>query len=508
MVQVLAFDGGLSTRVDASLILENEAVQYSNIDSTSLKLVSAKDVTVTSQLVGGYFYNYANTWLSSTAPRSYVEYKNFVYYTEQDKAPKKYNGVRETLLGIVAPVTALVTVQIDPPGSEEISPDAETLQYTYTYYNSQDGIESAPAPISTELSLAALKAVSVSNLVASTDPQVDKIRIYRLGAGTTSMTLIEELPNVNQVYLDDTPTLDLEGTLLETVDNQVPENGVQFLVEAYGILFAAKGDKVYFSKVGLPDYWPAQYFLDFSADITGLLPIDEGILVFTASRTEIILGTTPENFVKSPISTEQGCTSHFSLKIAKAIPLWTSNDGICTYSAGKVEVLSKDKLGKRTFNVVNSAVYDEIYYLCLQDGSLFAFDLRYNSSFKEFVFSEAISNILVYNDTLYARCGDYLSTVFTGDDLYLTYKSPNFTEGAHTITKAYNNVYLRANGEFEITIYIDGKEVMFKAIHGDKVFDVKPPQELQRGTSIQFLITGIGTIYEYEYKVLGRENGR
>ena len=55
---------------------------------------------------------------------------------------------------------------------------------------------------------------------------------------------------------------------------------------------------------------------------------------------------------------------------------------------------------------------------------------------------------------------------------------------------------------------IDGVVVLVTELLGNKVFDIKVPQEKQRGSSIQFDIFGHGVIKEIEWKVQGRENGR
>ena len=503
-----AFDGGLSQRVDPSLILPNEGVEYCNIDNTSLMLKSTKDTKDQNQIVGGYFYKFKDQWFSSTAERDYIEYGDFLYYTEVNKKPLKNDGNRETCLGIEAPVDKVTTVQADPTASEKISDSASTLQYSYTYYNSQDGVESAPSPISDELSLAADKVVDVSGIVASTDVQVDKIRIYRIGDGITTMTLIEEIDNTSAVYRDDTLTLDLEGTLLDTYNNQPPLTGLRFLTEAYGIMFAAKGDKLYYSQLGEPDYWPATNFIDFYRDITGILAVPNGILVQQKTRTDILVGSTSAEFRLLPVSKEQGNLSHKSNQLVKNTPVWVSNDGICNYNGSTVQVMSKDKLGKVSLDVVNSAVHDENYYLCLTDGTLLVMDARFGLVFKEYKFTQNIDNILVEDDILYGRQGDNLVTLFEGDDINLKYLSPVLTEGEHAQTKGYNHVYIRSNGEFDIKILIDGETVHTKTIKGNKIHDISPPAQRQRGSGIQFDIEGTGVIYEIEYKVLGRQNGR
>lgn len=507
-MQLNKFDGGLNIRVDPSLILANEAVLYKNIDNEKLVLKSVKDVTVTATSVTGYFYNFKGTWLSSTAERSYVEYKDFVYFTETNKRARKYNGASESNLGINSPVTPPIATQANPVATEKISASLVVLTYCYTYYNTEFGIESAPSALSNELSLAANKVVDLTGLTASADPQVDKIRIYRIGDSITVMELVIEVANAVATIRDDIPTLNLPGTILDTYNNQVPLTGLQYLTEAYGIMFAAFGDKLYYSEIGKPDYWPAANFIDFSHDITGILPVPNGILVFSTYKTDILVGTSNTDFAVLPVSTEQGSISHLSGKTIKSSPIWVSADGICNYSSGVIEVISLDKLGNITLSVVNAIVNKGNYYLCLSDGTLLVMDTRFGLIFKTFAFSSFISNIASYNNDLYARVNTSLATVFTGNDLAFAYTSPVFTEGAHANTKLYDNIYIRSNGTFSLELIIDNTIVLTKTLTGNKIHDITPPQEEQRGTEMQFAISGIGTIYAIDYGALGRQNGR
>jgi hypothetical protein len=509
-MKIADFSKGLSTRLDASLIDLAEAVEYLNIDNTAGILKSAKNYTLTSTAVEKWFYLFKGVWYSSALERDYVEYKSKLYFTEDTTYPKKIvNGV-EKKLGIDPPPAPLITVE---GAAGIISTDPEVLQYVYTYYDSSEGIESAPSNISEELSIGALKQVDISNFTSSSNPAVDLIRLYRVGAGATEFTLITELVNATVTYSDNIPTLNAIGPLLDTIDNQPPLVGLKNLVQAYGILFASIGPTVYFTKVGQPDAWPTTQSISFDNDVTGILPTQDGIFVFTNTKMQLLIGTDIATFavVPSP-GDEQGCNSHKSCKLVKSIPVWSSDDGICAFQGGNITVLSKEKLGKLTLDIVNTTVFDEHYYVTLADGSLFAMDLRFDLAFKEFDFSTNIdinvSNIGKFENTLYTVINGFVATLFTGDDLELNYISPDMTEGDHTIIKLYNNIYIKADGNFRVKILIDNVEVSSETLIGKQIFDVKVPQELQRGSSIQFDIKGRGQIKEIEYKAVGRQNGR
>lgn len=508
-MQLSNFAGGLSTRLDPSLIEVNEATVYSNIDNAVGILQSANDITLTNTMIGGYFYNFKDSWLSSTFPRSYVEYQEILYYSEQGQAVKRFNGVRTINLGIIGPTVKPVATQQNPVATEKISSSASVLQYCYTYYNSEDDIESVPSEVSDELNLAANKVVDLTGITASTDIQVDKIRVYRIGDGITTMTLIEEIPNTTATYRDDTLTLDLDGHILDSYNSYPPEVGMQYIIEAYGILFGCVGDKLYYSDIGKHHSFPKTNVIDFPKEIMGLLEVPNGILISNDSKTKLLVGTSNEDFALQDVSSEQGSVSHFSGNKVSNKPIWLSKEGICFYNSAYIDIVSRAKLGNLALEIVNTAVINEQYYILLLDGSLLVMDLRFNSLlFKRYTFSQPLANILAHENVLYGRVGDKLCTLFTGNELTLNYMSPNFTEGNHSARKLYNNIYVRYNGTFTISVYIDDALVETYDITGNDIADLKVPEDKQRGSSIRFGVTGIGKIYEIEYKVLGRQNGR
>ncbi len=746
------FDGGLSTRVDPSLIQPNEAVLINNVDTTSLRLVSAKDYLNANKEVRGYFYNFKDNWVSSYLERSYVEYNNKLYYSELLSPPKKWDGMTEKLLGIIGPTTKLVateqqatatfekttslishsvnvqslyftpngytlyildvsndaidqyelsiawdietisysktisiaakepnatgmtfkadgtrlyiignnnavyqynlstawdistavysttvstTTQTDTPQSLALSDDGlklfvlcdttdkvyaytlstawavntatyanialdmieltakgihfnlagtrlyvvgttgdkvleytlstawdistavyygelssiltetsdatdiffsqdmsqmyvtgettaaeidqykvnrissadSTIQYVYTYYNSIDDVESVPSEVSDELELKAIRGTKITGFVLSDDPQVDKIRIYRIGDNVTEFELVEEIDISIADYYDRVATTDLT-TIMDSASNYVPKDGAKYLTEAYGMFFYALDNKLYFNLTGKPDAWPEEFYINFNQNITGILPISDGVLVFGASRTDILLGTSPSEFTKRNISLEQGCTSHYSAKFVKNRPIWLSNEGFCTISSGGIEVISKDKLGTRTFDIINAAAYDETYWVCLIDGSLLAIDARFNLAFKTYELTKPLNNIYA-KGTLYGVVDtDRLATLFKGASLPFEYLSPILIEDSYAEVKLYNNIYVKYNGSFVLFIYIDGIEVAQYTLVGNDYKELNVPEDKQRGNSIQFKVTGIGTFHEIEYKVQGRQNGR
>jgi hypothetical protein len=154
-------------------------------------------------------------------------------------------------------------------------------------------------------------------------------------------------------------------------------------------------------------------------------------------------------------------------------------------------------------------VYDDTYWACLTDGSLLAIDMRYRGlSFYNYVFPNFVHNIYADGSLYCVVNTDRLYEAFKGSNLAFEYISPIFVEDAYSEVKLYNNIYIKYNGTFELQILIDGVLVVTHTLTGNTYKELTIPEDYQRGNSIQFKITGVGTVNELEYKAQGRQNGR
>jgi len=501
-VKLQLFNGGLSTRLAPHLIGVNEGVQYSNIDNQdgTLKPVKKKLDVNTNLLEFSHYFNAVSLWVSSAINRDYVEYRNTLYFTEDNSVPQKttdgitlYNlGIAESIL---APITALGTAGVL----------SGTYQYLFTYYNSVDGTESAISPLSIEL-VATADKIDLSVIDVSTDPQVDKKRIYRIGGNLTAFTLVTTIDNTDTTYTDNIADTDVEGTLLESTYYGQAPYGLKFLTENYGIFIGAVADKVYFTPIGKPNAWPVANYIDFDSNITGIGKVFNGIIVFTEFKTYLVTGTNINSLVKHPALSEiQGCREHKTIKyISTGQLLWVSNDGICVTTGSDVKVLSKDKLGKLDLSVKNAVVHDEVYYLQKADKTILAVDTRFGLVFKDI--NSDTTRLVVANDILYGFDNNTLYQMFAdSEDESYTYLSPDFTEGSYTDLKSYKSFFIQASGAFTISLIMDGVTVKSKSYTGVETHELKAPQSKQQSYSLQFKIVGTAVIKEIEYKALPRK---
>lgn len=623
MTQVNNFDGGLSLRIDPSLIKVNEAQRLVNVDPNPVVLRSGKAFTASNTNIGNNFYNFNNSWVSSANYRDYVEYESRLYYTESGQTPKVYttseyklgidkpssepavdnsnnpivdeNGKqfkgivvqKSTLDNNSIPVTLQQTAfgnlpagtvnykitlvsnnvnvhtvdkSIAVSGSNisvslafaqnfgtkvrvyrgysgtyrlvseltlelatevidkvnDISANLEystgsatvegTVRYAETFYNNNLDFESAPSLYTEEYSVLNGELIRLTNLATTTDTQVTHRRIYRLGGNLVSMVRIAELPISQTEYFD--YTSDINATeVLTTQNHYPPESNMHSLTEMYSIFFGIVDNELRFSEIDEPNVWPPENSLKLRQNGTGLLVIPQGLLVFTKTMTYLLTGTNKAQFSLILVSEQQGCLTNKSCQVVKNAPLWVSHDGICTLESGYISVLSKPLLGKTYFDVAQSIVYDEQYFLLKADGSLFVLDMRSGFRFYELNYEANIDGLAVYDGQLYFASGGKLCTAFTGAELSFQYISPVYIDGNHAEAKMYHHIYIRANGTFTVKLYIDSELALTKELSGNKTFDLMPPTDKQRGYACHFEIEGTGIVYTLDTQPLGVQNG-
>jgi hypothetical protein len=193
----------------------------------------------------------------------------------------------------------------------------------------------------------------------------------------------------------------------------------------------------------------------------------------------------------------------------KNTPVWLSADGLSALENGYANTVSLPLLSAVNLDGLMAEVYREQYFLLLADGTFYIFNFQLGIITSTQQFTILVDGIGKFDNLLYCSAGGERGTLFLGDSLTFEYKSPVLTDGRHSEEKMYNNVYIRCTGTFSLTVYIDGTKVITdKELTGKLQYDVKIPSVSQRGYAIQFEISGIGVVYEIEYKTLGRQNGR
>ncbi|AWD90293.1 hypothetical protein [Dickeya phage Amaethon] len=372
-----------------------------------------------------------------------------------------------------------------------------TYQYVLTYYDNLLGNEGPPSDPTSEVDLENGGFIVLSDINFPSDTQVTHIRVYRVGGNLTQFTLVAQLERGTKTYTDNKKDVNLTGTLLSSTNAGPAPRGLAYLQQAYAMLFGAVGTKLHFTPIGYPDRWPATYYLQFEDTITGIAPVANGLLVFTRFKTYIVTGTGPTSLSQYLLSSDQGCVSFDSVQLLGTEAIWVSLDGICSSSGNRPVVITKQKLGKIELNPVDSALYDEGYYLVEASGYTLLLE---NSAIKRI--NVGVETLVVAKDVLYGYKDGFLYEMYAGEeDSEFKWTSARLTEGSLTKQKTYKDVFTYLEGQATINILIDDKLVQSKKLDGADSFTVKIPQEYQRGFFIQFEITGKGKIAELEYTV-------
>lgn len=466
----------------------------------------------------GQEYNYVAFWRDSS-DRLSVEYFSYTF-TEEDSQNKLLYGLKLRKQAGYKLVLFRDGFKVKLLEDDEFYYDAESttqesldsylsggdnVLYCYTYYSSLTGSESAPSGTASLLVREDTGAVSVK-LVGSTDPQVDKIRIYRFGANYTDFVFLAEVENADQSYTDSAPIASLSADTIPTLFNLPAPTGLKYLMSSNAMLFGALEDKLYYSNVGDPFFWDSFSFIDFENTITGIGATPNGLLVFTKDKTFIVTGNSPSTLSKYLLSPAVGCVLHKSIQTMANTLVWLSKDGLYASSGGSLQSLSRDKLGDFDFkNPICSEVKGEIYFLSYQYGTLIM-DLRFDQAFV--TLKERFKGLHVSeSDVFGCSDGNRLVKLFKDDSLLeVDYLSPAYSDGSTSTAKVYTEINVYATGSLALTVYIDGKAVITTKL-SEGYNSVKLPQGSTRGYFIQFGVKGAGSLLEIEYKVEGRQNG-
>jgi len=506
MSQLLDFSGGINTRVSSTLLQLNEATILNNANVFSYSLEAEKGSSSELQAVDYSFTFFNGVWVKGDYNTDYVEYQDTLYYSNGVDIPKKSsNGSTFYNLGISTPPAALTTQYT---GATVLTEAPKIRQYTYTYYNSTDGSESAPVTYSDELSYED-DSVLVTGFVASSDPQVTNIKLYRLGGTLLDMFLVATLSKTATSYSDTLDDLSIAGDALTSQSGGQAPAGLKFLTEHVSMFFGAKDDKIYYSDVAYPNNWNQFFFIDFDTTITGLGSTQNGLLVFTKSKVYMITGNNPAALSKSILHGSQGCISHKTIKYVNNTLLWLSLDGICTSNGGKVDIVTLPVLGKLNVDPLCAEIYNEQYFLFHEDGTI-VLDYRLGKP------SVRTMDYVVYcarwlPDLMkfyYTGVDKVLRSFFTSSTpLTMHWKSGRLAEGQLTNRKTYKVFYVYIEGAITLSVYIDGVLAITSALEAG-LNEVKIPQAYTYGYYVEFEATGTGSIKEIEYKVEVRQNGR
>lgn len=266
--------------------------------------------------------NYVLIFTSSTAVPFDFTISNDTLYMGNNTDMRKYSGTGSTTQkwGIDRPA-APVTVGTTGTGVSAYV----GWYYRATYANSVTGHESSASDLSPCTGITTNKTNTIA-LVASTDTQVDQIRLYRTtDGGSTDPTLMQEVtgsPFANTTATVNEATADTALSLRtapSTTSNDPPTPSSK-LITYGGRIFSAVNATTYFSgdeelpANGVPEEcWPSG--LDgnskpWPGEVTSQRPMADGVAIFTRTKIWKITGTQRDNFIFSGLLDRRGAIYH------------------------------------------------------------------------------------------------------------------------------------------------------------------------------------------------------
>lgn len=231
---------------------------------------------------------------------------------------------------------------------------ATGYQYVYCYFNSTTGHLSSPSQASVTTGAFSNKTVNVT-VTASTDPQVDKIRIFRTTDGGGGQFFeIENSPvaNVTGPYPDTTTDANLSVITAPTFgfnDPPPPQKGfIWFANRIWGFSNAT----VYFTdweelNLGVAEEaWvsgPAGNYWNFDSEVTGLSIVQDGVLIFTAGSIYKIDGDSLDTFRRTTIAKGIGCRQRATITRLGGLTAFLANtNSVWTTDSNSLQEISRE----------------------------------------------------------------------------------------------------------------------------------------------------------------------
>lgn len=327
--------------------------------------------------------------------------------------------------------------------------------------------------------------------------EATNIRLYRIGGTSAEYRLVEELPINTSTYTDDIADIDL-GDVLDSFNNYPPPLNITNITTYHTMLVGSVGNKVYFTDVNKPYAWSPTNYIEYPHNITGLGVTQNGLLVFSAYTTYIVVGNDPLTLSNYMVSKEYGCINHHSIQFTNNMLVWVSRHGICASNGGSIINLTTPKLNRVTLDSINAISIDNIYYLSLTNGTTLLLDNRFNNFSIKYIKYSGYLGVIEDRPTI--AIDNTLNTLFAGDLVDFNYVSPIFDSGKFTEYGIIKDIYIKYKGSITVKVFTftnTNKILVFDKQLDDTKVEANIKLDGRYGSyGIQFNIQGIGCIHE------------
>jgi len=288
--EVIDFTAGMNTVRASHLIAPNECRALVNVNIKDGSLLSMPSLIHLAPARHPYFTEFREELLYYPNFRTNARLGNNLYWADGLDTGKVMFDGRELPLGINPPTTpaAIESAANTPNGTH-----TGDFQYTYTFYSSDTGVESAPAPLPPYLT------VDKEDIVITTldplPPEADTYRLYRIGGYLPRFTMVDQLAV--------TPATKAVGSI--TLGGTTAVGALEVTVEVRDELAAVVGVYTYHTVAGdTPEL--VLLALSLMIEAGGVYTTTVSGLVITI--TSVGVGVTQNSYVLTSSSTDTGIT--------------------------------------------------------------------------------------------------------------------------------------------------------------------------------------------------------
>lgn len=421
----------------------------------------------------------------------------FIQYGDAVFACQKANGGVKRIFGSSALEAGMsrptVAPDVDDGGDGKKEPGV--YRTAYRYYNTQTGARSNWSPFSREIELPEGRAILMTEIGTSSNPQVNARQIGATKADQAVMYLVGQINDNSTTRFEENASdafqeygeadVDVNANpITDTRHGRPPDQA--WALELYKErLFVLNRDGLLWSEPGLMQSFKASSFLPVSRG-TGLIHWEQhGLVIGTEKNAQILEGDTPDDFQTDTgnLSKRHGCPAGKSLAVGDKILFWYTGTNIVATAGGAPEILPQIERVRATLDsipdaqkgdVVGETVPSKGWYVLSVPTDTVRKLIVYNYKESKFVgvFPSApktLSALLLENATeeaLYAAFDDdynlyqYLSgATDSGAAITSTLRTKNFGQENHAVQKVTRRVNVlcpQTNGTITLRVYHDG----------------------------------------------------
>ena len=149
-------------------------------------------------------------------------------------------------------------------------------------------------------------------------------------------------------------------------ETEADDDFFRYITAVGSMYFGAVDADLRFSTYASPENWPLEAVVTLDSEIKGIMEhAGEGI-VFTTNSVYRVRGTDPKTMVAFRVPDARGIKDgdrHTIAEFNGGIIWKTASDGICVYSGGKVNYITRDKHNIPDMDLPTACVSDGVYWL-------------------------------------------------------------------------------------------------------------------------------------------------